>query len=58
VNTILGNLFKCLVGEKPREPDLILVQSKFAFNNLVNKSIGKSHFLYFEGKIHTERVIF
>ena len=44
VNRILGNLLRCLGGDKPKGWDLILPQVEFAYNNSVNRSIGKSLF--------------
>lgn len=33
-----------LVGDEPSNWDMVLVQAKFAFNNFVNRSIGKTPF--------------
>jgi hypothetical protein len=44
VNRSLGNLLRCLVGDKPKGWDLILPQAEFAYNNSVNRSTGKSPF--------------
>jgi hypothetical protein len=44
VNRSLGNLLRCLVGDKPTGWDLILPQAEFAYNNSVNRSTGKSPF--------------
>ena len=44
VNKILGNLLRWLVGDKPKGWDLILPQAKFAYNNSINRSIGRSTF--------------
>jgi hypothetical protein len=44
VNKIFGNLLRSLVTEQGRQWDQILAQAEFAFNNSVNRSIGKSPF--------------
>ena len=44
VNKSLGNLLRCLVGDSPGNWDLVLPQAEFAYNNSVNRSIGKSPF--------------
>ena len=44
VNRSLGNLLRCVVGDKPTGWDLILPQAEFAYNNSVNRSTGKSPF--------------
>ena len=44
VNRSLGNLLRCLFGNKPSNWDMVLVQAKFAYNNYVNRSIGKTPF--------------
>ena len=44
VNHSLGNLLRCLVGDKPKGWDLILPQEKFEYNNYVNRSTSKSPF--------------
>jgi hypothetical protein len=44
VNKSLGNLLRSLVTEQGRQWDQILAQVEFAFNNSVNRTIGKSPF--------------
>ncbi|PKU75798.1 hypothetical protein MA16_Dca026359 [Dendrobium catenatum] len=44
VNRSLGNLLRCLAGEKPFQWDLILPQAEFAYNNSVNRTTGKTPF--------------
>lgn len=44
VKISLGNLLISLSGENPNEWDMVLAQTKFAYNNSVNKSTGKSDF--------------
>lgn len=51
VNRSLGNLLRCLVGEKPSTWDLVLPTAEFAYNNSVNKSTGKSPFEIVHGVI-------
>ena len=44
MNKILGNLLRYLVGNKPSNWEMVLAQAKFAYNNFVNRSIGKTPF--------------
>ena len=44
INTSLGNLLRCLIRESLENWDLLLPHAKFAYNNSVNRSTGKSPF--------------
>lgn len=44
VNRSLGNLLRSLVGEHVSNWDLILSRAEFAYNDSVNRSIGKTPF--------------
>ena len=44
MNRSLGNLLRCLVGDKPSNWEVVLVEVEFAYNNFVNRSIGKKSF--------------
>ena len=44
VNRSLGNLLRCLVGDKPKGWDFILPQVEFSYNNSVNRRTGRSPF--------------
>ena len=44
INRSLGNLLRCLVGESLGNWDFLLPRAKFAYNNSVNRSTGKSPF--------------
>ena len=49
VNRSLGNLLRCLVGNKPSNWEMVLAQAEFAYNNYVNRSTGKTHFEIISG---------
>ena len=40
----MGNLIHCISGSHPKQWDTALAQTEFAFNNMKNKSIGKTPF--------------
>ena len=44
MNRSLGNLLRCLVGNKPSNWEMVLAQAEFTYNNSVNRSIGKTPF--------------
>ena len=44
VNKLIGNLLKCLTKQYADKWDLVLPQAEFAFNDLVNRSTGRSPF--------------
>ena len=44
MNRRLGNLLRCLVGDKPSNWEIVLAQAEFAYNNSVNRSTGKTPF--------------
>ena len=41
VNRSLGNFLRCLVEDKSKGWDLIILQEKFSYNNSVNMSTGR-----------------
>ena len=44
MNRSLGNLLRCLDGNKPSNWEMVLAQVEFAYNNSVNRSTGKTPF--------------
>ena len=44
MNRSLANLLRCLVENKSSNWKMVLTQAKFAYNNFVNRSIGKTPF--------------
>ena len=44
VNRTLASMIHSIVGDKPKMWDQALAQVKFAFNNMVNQSTGRSPF--------------
>ena len=51
VNISLGNLLRCLIGDKSKGWDLILSQEEFSYNNSVNRSTSRSPFQIVYGSI-------
>jgi hypothetical protein len=43
-NQTLGNMLRCISGDKPKQWDINLPQVEFAFNNMCNRSTGKAPF--------------
>ena len=54
-NRTLGNILQCLVKENPRQWENVLPQAEFAYNNVPNRSSGKSPFevVYIRPPLHT-----
>ena len=44
MNRSLGNLLRCLVGDKPHNLELVLSLVEFPYNNYVNRSTRKTPF--------------
>ena len=51
VNRSVGNMLRCLVGEKLGNWDLMLAQAEFAYNSSVNRSTGMSPFQIVYGRL-------
>ena len=47
MNRRLGSLLRYLVGNKPSNWEMVLAQAEFAYNNSMNRSIGKTPFEIF-----------
>lgn len=56
VNRSLGNLPRCLVGDEPNTWNLVLATTKFAYNEAMNKSTGKSPFEVLHGGVPGLRI--
>ncbi|KAH9735703.1 hypothetical protein KPL71_017836 [Citrus sinensis] len=54
-NRTLGNILQCLVKENPRQWENVLPQAEFTYNNVPNRSSGKSPFevVYIRPPLHT-----
>ncbi|KAJ4706620.1 Transposon Ty3-I Gag-Pol polyprotein [Melia azedarach] len=44
VNRTLGNMLRCIYGEKPKQWDAVLPQVEFAYNSMMNRSTSKTPF--------------
>ena len=44
VNRTLGNMFRSVAGDSPKQWDTALPQIKFAFNSMINRFTGKTLF--------------
>ena len=40
---------RCLVGDKTSNWEMVLAQAEFAYNNFVNRNIGKTPFQFVTG---------
>ena len=49
MNRSLGDLLRCLVRNKPSNWEIVLAEIEFAYNNSLNRSIGKTPFEIFNG---------
>ena len=46
----MGDLLRCLVGENPKQWEVVAAQAEFAYNYSKNQTIGKSPFEVIYGK--------
>nr|GEU93843.1 putative retrotransposon polyprotein [Tanacetum cinerariifolium] len=44
INKTMVNIIRCMCSDRPKQWDLCLDPTKFAYNNMVNRSTGKSSF--------------
>jgi hypothetical protein len=56
VNKSLGNLIRCICGDRKGQWDLALSLAEFSYNNSKHRSIGRSHFSIVYTKVPTHVV--